>query len=222
MVDLIVAPHRLQQGVGEAQGHQVLHGFLAQVVVDAKYLVFFEHCANRFVDGGGRGQRVADRLFQHDARFGVGQACVTQVVGNRYEQVGSGGQVENARQPARFAQVARQAAEVGALRCIHGEVVEARGKALPYVFVEVIAGNLRPAMAFCELEVFVTAYVAAGEGDDAYRVVQARLAIQVIERREEFVQGQIAGATEHQNVARNSQTATLHVRLTGRVGVHVV
>src|SRR5690606_32291844 len=115
-----------------------------------------------------------------------------------------------------------QAAEIGTLRGIHGEIVEPGGKPLPDFFVEVVAGDLYPAMAFCELEVFVTAYVAAGEGDDAYRVVQARLAIQVIERREEFVQGQIHGAPDNQNVARNSQTATLHVRLTGRVGVHVV
>ncbi len=124
VVDLVVAPHRLQQGVGKTQGHEVLHSFLAQVVVDAKYLVFLQHCANRFVDGGSRFQRVADRLFQHDARFGVGQAGVMQVLGNRHEQVGSGGQVEDARQAAGLAQVARQAAEIGALRSIHGEIVD--------------------------------------------------------------------------------------------------
>lgn len=222
VVDLIVAPHRLQQGIGEAQGHQVLHGFLAQVVVDAEYLVFLQHCANRFVDGGSRFQRMADRLFQHDARFGVGQAGVMQVLGNRYEQVGGGGQVEDTRQAARFAQVARQAAEVGALRSIHGEIVDPRGKPLPDLFFEVVAGDLCPAMAFGELEIIVAWQVAARQRDDPYGRVKTGLAKQVVERRKQLVQGQIAGAAEDQNVARNSQTATLHVRLTGRVGVHVV
>ncbi|MNE65466.1 hypothetical protein D3C80_1609480 [compost metagenome] len=84
-------------------------------MVDAEHLSFFEHRANRFIDGSGRFQRMADRFFQHDARFGVGQSGNAQVVGNRHEQVGSGGQVEDARQPTGFAQVACQAAEVGAL-----------------------------------------------------------------------------------------------------------
>ncbi|MNN19597.1 hypothetical protein D3C81_1328430 [compost metagenome] len=53
VVDLAVAPYRLQQGVGEAQGHQVLHGLLAQVVVDTEHLGFLEHRTNCLVDGGG-------------------------------------------------------------------------------------------------------------------------------------------------------------------------
>jgi hypothetical protein len=103
MVDLAVAPHRLEQGVGEAQGHEVLHGFLAQVVVDAEHLGLVEHCADRFVDRGGRLQRMADGLFQHDARLVVGQAGDAQVVGDGHEQLGRGGQVEDARQPAGLA-----------------------------------------------------------------------------------------------------------------------
>ncbi|MCY1173104.1 hypothetical protein D9M73_132550 [compost metagenome] len=115
MVDLVVAPHRLQQGIGKTQGHQVLHGFLAQVVVDAEHLSFFEYRANGFIDGSGGFQGMADRFFQHDARFGVGQPGNAQVVGNWHEQVGGGGQVEDARQPAGFTQVACQAAKIGAL-----------------------------------------------------------------------------------------------------------
>ncbi|MNP35151.1 hypothetical protein D3C76_1284730 [compost metagenome] len=56
MIDLVVAPHRLQQGIGKAQGHEVLHGFLAQVVVDAKHLRLVEHRADGLVDRGGRRQ----------------------------------------------------------------------------------------------------------------------------------------------------------------------
>jgi hypothetical protein len=77
-------------------------------------------------------------------------------------------------------------------------------------------------VAFGELDVVVARQVAAGQGDDPHGIVQAGLAIQVVERRQQLVQGQIAGAAEDQDVARNSQTTTLHVRLTGRVGEHVV
>ncbi|MNZ97466.1 hypothetical protein D3C78_1167040 [compost metagenome] len=56
MIDLVVAPHRFQQGIGKAQGHEVLHGFLAQVVVDAKHLRLVEHRADGLVDRGGRRQ----------------------------------------------------------------------------------------------------------------------------------------------------------------------
>ena len=165
---------------------------------------------------------MADRLFQHDTGFGVGQAGDAQVVGDGHEQVGGGGQVEDAGQPAGLAEVASQPAEIGTLRGVHGEVVEPGGEPLPDLFVEVVARDLRPAVALGELQVVVTWQVAPRQGDDPHRVVQTSLAKQVIERREQFVQGQIAGATEDQNVARNSQTTTLHVRLTGRVGAHVV
>lgn len=107
---------------------------------------------------------MADRFLQHDARFAVGQPGNPQVVGDGYEQVGSSGQVVDAGQPSRLAEVAGQAAEISALRRIHGEVVEAGGEALPHILVEIVAGDLRPAMAFSELEVLITGYVAAGEG----------------------------------------------------------
>ncbi|MNQ73243.1 hypothetical protein D3C85_879700 [compost metagenome] len=54
MVDVPGAPDRLEQAVGETQGHEVLHGFLAQVVVDAEHLGFVEHLADRGVDRLGR------------------------------------------------------------------------------------------------------------------------------------------------------------------------
>ena len=37
VVDVVVVPHRLEQLIGEAQRHQVLHRLLAQVVVDPEH-----------------------------------------------------------------------------------------------------------------------------------------------------------------------------------------
>ncbi|MCY1436719.1 hypothetical protein D9M71_528510 [compost metagenome] len=127
------------------------------------------------------------------------------MVGDRHEQVRCGRQVVDAGQPARFAEKARQATEVGTLRGIHGEVVQACGETRPDILIEIVAGNLRPAAALGELEILTAWQVAPGQGNDAHGDVQAALAIQVIERRKQFVQGQITGAAEHHNVARDSQ-----------------
>ena len=35
--DEVAIPHRLQEGIGEAEIQKVLHGLLAEVVIDTKY-----------------------------------------------------------------------------------------------------------------------------------------------------------------------------------------
>ena len=42
VIDVFVIPDRLENGVGETHDHQVLDGFLAQIVVDAEDLLFLE------------------------------------------------------------------------------------------------------------------------------------------------------------------------------------
>ncbi|MNZ96695.1 hypothetical protein D3C78_1159010 [compost metagenome] len=144
---------------------------------------------------------MADRLLQHDARVGPGQAGDGQVGGDRREQLRRGGQVVDASAIAGAAQALGQAAELGALRGVHGEVVEALGEALPGVGGEVGAGDLRPAVALGQRLVGLAAQRAAGQGEDAQIGGQSPLAVQVIECRQQLVQGQIAGAAEHQHVA---------------------
>jgi len=55
VVDQAGVPHGFQERVGEAERHQVLHRFLAEIVVDAEHLTFFERLAHRRVDRLGRG-----------------------------------------------------------------------------------------------------------------------------------------------------------------------
>ena len=47
VIDVRVIPKRLEQDVGEAQRHQVLHRFLAEIVVDAENIALEEHRADR-------------------------------------------------------------------------------------------------------------------------------------------------------------------------------
>ena len=65
--DAAAAPQRLEQRIAEAERQQVLHGLLAQVVVDAEYLRLGEDRAHVRVDGGGGLQVLPEGLFQHHA-----------------------------------------------------------------------------------------------------------------------------------------------------------
>ncbi|MNZ57695.1 hypothetical protein D3C78_756800 [compost metagenome] len=201
VIDVPGAPHRLEQGIGEAQRHQVLHRLLAEVVIDAEHPRFVEHMADRLVDRLRRFQRVAERLFQHDAGFRAGQAGDGEVLRDGREQRRRGRQVVH--QHASFTALQRpaQAAEVGALAGIHGEIAEAGGETAPAFRGEIAARHLRPAMAFGQGEERTVLQVAPGQGEDPRIGRQAFLAMQVIERRQQFVQSQVAGAAEHQDVA---------------------
>ena len=43
MVDVLAIPQRLEQAVGEAQRHDILHRFLAEEMIDSVDLVFLQH-----------------------------------------------------------------------------------------------------------------------------------------------------------------------------------
>jgi hypothetical protein len=71
VVHVSAVPQRLEDAVGEAQHHQVLHGLLAQVVVDAVDLVLRERLGEGHVLLLGALQVVANRLLDDDAREGA-------------------------------------------------------------------------------------------------------------------------------------------------------
>ena len=60
-------PQGLEDVVGEAEDQQVLHRFLAQVMVDAVDLGLLEVAVQQFVQLDGRLQVPAEGLFQHQA-----------------------------------------------------------------------------------------------------------------------------------------------------------
>ena len=50
MVDVRGIPQRLEQGVGEAQRHQVLHRLLAEIMIDPVNVVLGKHGADSVID----------------------------------------------------------------------------------------------------------------------------------------------------------------------------
>ena len=91
MPDATTPPEWLEQHIAETQRHQVLHRFLAQIMIDAIDLMFFEHSRNGLIDAFGRREIVTQWLFQHHARCGSDEVRPCQVVANGCEQRGRSG-----------------------------------------------------------------------------------------------------------------------------------
>ena len=68
MVDVPAVPDRLEHPVRESEGQDVLHGLLAEVVVDAEHLRLVEDRVDDLVQLARALQVVPERLLQHDLR----------------------------------------------------------------------------------------------------------------------------------------------------------
>ena len=67
VIHVAAIPQRLEDAVAEAQRQDVLHGFLAEVMIDAVDLGFFEGAMQFGAELLSAGQVVAERLFDDDA-----------------------------------------------------------------------------------------------------------------------------------------------------------
>lgn len=99
MIDAVAVPHRLEQAIGKAERQDVLHGFLAQEMVDAEHLVLVQHLGHGGIERDGAGQIVAEGFFHDDPAPALAfalldQASLAQVEQDRFEEARSGGQVE--------------------------------------------------------------------------------------------------------------------------------
>ena len=98
VVDVVGVPDRLEHLVGEAQGQEVLHRLLAQVVVDPEDRVGREDPLDDVVELAGALEVVAERLLDDDPapRAGgrLGQAAAVELLADGGEEAGRDGQVE--------------------------------------------------------------------------------------------------------------------------------
>ncbi len=99
VIDVASVPHRFEDGVGEAQGEQVLDGLLPEVVVDAVDLVFLEDPVQGGIQLVGAGQVPSERLLDHQPdrglrRIGVIEAGLAEGIDDLLEDARDGGQVE--------------------------------------------------------------------------------------------------------------------------------
>jgi hypothetical protein len=133
-LDVLAAPHRREQPVGEAQQVQVLRPLLAQEMVDPVDLLLVQHRVDDPVESLGILVRHAERLLVDDART-IGQPVLAE--GLRQPAEGGRGDREvvdqlrvTARIETRLGQHVQQAAGVVGAEAAAGEQ-HALGERLP-------------------------------------------------------------------------------------------
>src|SRR6266852_5971861 len=67
VIDVIAVPDRLEQSIGETQHEDVLHRFLAEIMIDAVNLMLVENLEQLLVEAASGSEIGAERLLDDDA-----------------------------------------------------------------------------------------------------------------------------------------------------------
>ncbi len=193
VLDGDLVPQRLEQGVGEAQGQEVLDRLLAQIVVDAEDLALAESAAEGVVDHLAGGQVAADRLFHDHPAARLDQTGFAQMGADGVIEAGRGGQIEDG-----LAGAAEQVGEIlEGLRLlgVEGMVVEPRAELGPG-FVGEVAAGAQLDRRFHVGDEGLMGQGGARRAENPEPVREFTLAVEEIERRKQHTLGQIAGRAD--------------------------
>ena len=200
VVDRQIVPQRLEDGVAEPQGDQVLHRLLAQIVVDAEHLVLAEGVGHGVVDVQEGRQVAPDRLFQNDAAVLFGQ---TGGLHRRYDagvQRRGHGQERGDLAVAHLVLQRFQAVGRGG---VHRQIIQPRLHPRPAVLVPRLVGLGLGLHRVVDLgDIVVGAFVRTRGADDLQPVGQQTVVLEEIQRRQQHAHRQIAAAAE-QNESRH-------------------
>ncbi len=98
MVHVAPVPDRFNDSVGEAEGQNILDGLFAEIMIDPVDLLFFQDLAELVIQVDGRGEIVAEWLFDHDAApmpvFLLRQTRGAEVVYDNREKRRRGGEIK--------------------------------------------------------------------------------------------------------------------------------
>ncbi len=202
VVDEVAVPDGLEDAVGKAKDQHVLHGFLAEVVIDAEDLVLAEDGVDVVVQFFGAFKVVAEGLFNDDANgadFRLRHVVRAETMNDVGEVVGRGGEI---KEPiAAGAVVAIELAQQFLQRVVALIVVEVHRVVgdLLYKFIElavvfVDTAELDDALTHIFGE--AVGEIAAGDADDAKLFGEQAGLLQMKERGEQLALGQIAGGAE--------------------------
>ena len=96
VIDVATVPDWLEEGIGEAEGQDVLDSLLTEIMVDAVNLAFLECLEQGTIEGAGKIQVAPKGFFYNQARTlaVVGEMGQTQIVGNGLHNRGRGSKVK--------------------------------------------------------------------------------------------------------------------------------
>ena len=199
MVDMGGVPHGLEQGIGEAQRHQVLHRLFAEIVIDAVNLRLADNLPDRVIQRLGRSAGLTQRLLDHHAGARRHQVVAPQLVTQRAEQVRPHGEVEHPHTVRLGLQGLGKVGPAGVLRGIRRHIAQARkearhhfGRALGFRHM-VLDGLL------CEGDEIIIGQRAARAADDARAGRDLPLQVAVEQRGQKLALRKVArGAEDHQ------------------------
>ncbi len=200
MVDRAAPPQRLHQGIGETQRHQVLHGLFAEVVIDAKDIVFPKVPSDLVVDLAGRIEILPDRLLEHDARVFANDAGAGQVGGGRSEQRRQRGQVKHADVFRLFIQQGHQAGPTLFGSYVLLVMVQACREAFPDPLVEIAFRQVFPQRRCDQFDECLSLEVLARRRDNAASFAQLPVRIAVEQRGQQLALREIAGPAENDEI----------------------
>ena len=196
--DLVAVPDRLEQGVGEAEGQQVLDRLLAQEVVDPEHLALVEDPSERGVELAGAGQVATEGLL-HDHPGAPGQPVLLQLGDHGGEQGRRDGQVVRGGRRTGSVQPAGELLVGGVHEVVALDVLQPRAERLNRGRVDPTADvqcqGLRRPLAQARV-----VPVTQGHPDD--RDPEPTLVLQLVQRREQLLERQVPrGAEEDEGVA---------------------
>ena len=201
VIDVGGVPQRFVERVGETQRHQVLHRFLAEIVIDAEDLVLFEDLADLVVQRPGRVQVAADRLFHHDARLRGGKAMLFQLEADVAEERWRDGHVEDADALA-VADRLLQRLEALARERIDRDIGKAGEESIQLLGDDVLLRHMVDDRLASELAVLLVGQLGSRRTDDAGRFGELARDLALIQCRQELALGQVAGRAEGDEVER--------------------
>ncbi len=220
VVDEARAPDGLEDGVGEAQDHQIFDGLLAEIMVDAKDLAFVEMAGQLAVDLDRAGEVAADRLFDDDAGealVGIGRidhAARAQSGRALVDEGRRNGEIEDVIAGAAdfFIELLEALAQLGVVGRVGegaGDEMEQRCEPGPGGFVELLARELFDAGAG-ELAIGVVVDMFHREADDREFLGEFRIDHQIVERGKELAVAEVAGSAENHEDAGNIGRLRMH------------
>ena len=86
-LDEVAVPDRLEEGIGEAEIQQVLHRFLAEIMIDPEDLVLVKYQMQHAIEPARGGEIASERLLDHQTGA-VGGAGLLEALHHRLEHAG--------------------------------------------------------------------------------------------------------------------------------------
>ena len=197
LLDMPRAPQRFEQRIAKAQRDEVLHTFLAKVVIGAVDAVFIKRLGHRIVDGNCAGQIFADGLFQHHP----GTCARRTMRGQRL----TGGAVE-LRRGAHVIEHITVAKRIHFCRQRgHRRRIIRTGRLVIQALQQTVQGGV---IAFGRGNALVDAVghqpgktcmvqITARSAQNAHAIGQQAFGLQAIQRRQQHAARQVAGGTKN-------------------------